>query len=362
MIRKIRIAVSYLLILVFAIQTTVLFANPMSSLDEGIIHHQVFDESGRIIEEIYEWEGNIFYFLMTEDYMYSSQTNLYGHYHFAFRANDSTQVLFGETTINELSSVARGVEIDGISLYDNTFNSRILTLSNIDYFVTDTIEVIYEDEPYIQLPNLHNETLNPLSMYNTSFTPMNSQIDNPTGRWYGSMPVLMRMEFPNQFADRFVRSMLEVRSGVVAVGRLHESYVAFDRIMLRLGPATPITIAGLTLAVIGLIAGGIATTTLRLIIATSSAVGGTIVAAVDAFMFVHEVVAAHYRMVRVEDTPGWDIWAAREVSWRAGSGNNGAQIDLTQGSRVTMPWPEFNDPDRLLRMGIENWFQRNGIW
>ena len=68
--RKIKGITSLMLIMLFMFQSLPAYAVSNISADEWIIHHEVVDSNGRIIEQVSEFAGSVFHLRITDDYIY----------------------------------------------------------------------------------------------------------------------------------------------------------------------------------------------------------------------------------------------------------------------------------------------------
>jgi len=168
--KKIRIlnkVICILLSILFISQPVLAYAQ---SLDR-------FNDVGRhehATEEIYEADGILFYFRITEDYVYSSQLSPLGIYNFAIRYNNSNAVTTGKIDIAEhplMEHVAdaangnRGFRNTDDQLSVSSVTS-LLVIENLNAFAT---EVILFDMPEIST-NIEQHSIAPLS--NTGVDPI----------------------------------------------------------------------------------------------------------------------------------------------------------------------------------------------
>ena len=132
-------AISLMLAVVFVFQLTAGFAMAQS-VSAGIIHHEVFDEYGRLQEQIYEADGNIFFFRMTETYTYASQLTQSGMYAFGFKDNVQHLVYAGSFSVDDVLMLCQPDTITENNTQETIdFVISSLVIANIDVFATDVI-------------------------------------------------------------------------------------------------------------------------------------------------------------------------------------------------------------------------------
>ena len=146
-IKKIvKCSVSLILAVLFVAQSVPALARTQSSPLDGIMHHEVLDMHGNIIEQIFEQDGSVFTFRMTDEYTYSSQLTALGTYNFGFRHNNSNAVLAGDFVLLDKSVLLNIAEIGDFATGRAVANPQMhmsissLIMSNLDEFVTEIIE------------------------------------------------------------------------------------------------------------------------------------------------------------------------------------------------------------------------------
>ena len=114
--------ISLLLVMIFVLHAVYAFADQRNVLDslvvqhsDWIVHHEVVDINGVVVEQVSELAGSIFSFRLTDEYTYSSQLTPYGYYIFAFGFNDSNIAFYEHFYLAETPLITQHLDISAFN-------------------------------------------------------------------------------------------------------------------------------------------------------------------------------------------------------------------------------------------------------
>ena len=312
-----------------------------------LIHYERYGDSG-IVEQVSEINGSIFYFVMKEGYVYSSQLTPCGIYHFAFSYIDSNVVASGtllqqDVLLEAFDEIPYGI-IDG-DIVSRAASQFSIIWDNVDKFITDvtTFEIEYtETEKNSFTSNsLEAEGVSLAAMGNSNFPP------------YASLQALISNEF-QLYSNRHVLTRTESRGGVVGTAVVTENHTVWstpDRSWW-----IPVTT---TIISIGVLIAAPATVVLNVI---SSAVIGVGVLEIWRGVTIgrSNLNQSFARQVRVNGGQIRYI-AAYDIGWHVFSGDDGWDRNRSQAVFRNRHW-DFNNASSLAITGLNNFFRSLGIW
>ena len=313
--KKIKSFISLFLASLFIMQAVPVFANGQDLRDDGFIHHEIVDENFNVVEEVYEFDGSIFYFLMTAEYTYSSQLTPEGFYHFAFSYRDSGVVSSGNLILENLQildyslpesnlisdeKISTRVSIDNFTRNNSLIVSSFI-LDNMDEYVTnvESFEAIHYDS----------------EVQEVEFSDTNSISRMSLGRAYHTIEDLIRAEYSPIYFNRSLGGISTTRNGIHVRCTLLESYTIYYR-----RQSTRWFDAGVSLGVISTLT-GFSTAGLMSIISWSTGVAGLLIS-LYGFFFGDWVVEENYTRNAFIDNGVW-YWSGRTITTRLASGNAG---------------------------------------
>jgi len=333
----------------------------MPSIDDGdwITHHEVLDVTGAVMERVTEFAGSIFNFRITDDYVYSSQITPYGYYSFGFRDMQSNVVyhetfsLFDAPLISQNVELPRTKDLDSDTLlYISSIVSQLI-IGNIDYIETSRIEfapveeavpnVIFENLPYI-------DSVYEIGGYNYAHFDAFSFAPLVSDRVHPSMQTLIRNEFPASFQNRLVLTGGSTRNGVLASGRMYESYIVsfWEATRWQVRAGQHLTAISALVAIEG--------TQLSRILSVMLVAGGILVARADAVVGQYWALEDHIRRININ---GFHFsQASRQTQRHVISGNLGFMLNLTRSPQVWQHPSFFNQTNTLLSRSLDMWHSR----
>ena len=333
------------MILIFTIivsKAPIVYANEYLSIErDGIIHYEVRDEDFNVTEQIFEYDGDVFHFIMTEDYIFSSQLTPLGVYHFAFREIGHNETTYGEFRTEELFEsytneyvgiLGHGYTISRTHIHNYSDILSALILSDVNYFAQGTI--VIENVVAIEKTDIFSEYY--------GFEAFRA------GPPYANMNELLLNDFGQLYTGRLLMSRSFLSNGRSMVARLEENRTTghrwrFDRWVLASTAITVITV------------------NLNLPVATVRAVGmwtlsaaGIVMAARDFNWRVWEAELNYTKRVMIDGRQQY--WAGRTMRWNMLQGPAGWDRDRTRVVHDSSHW-DFFDNSGLIDTGINNFLR-----
>ena len=312
------------------------------------------------IEEI---DGSIFFTIVTDEYMYTSQLTPLGYYNFSVRFTDSNQILTATVSVDDLSAVAVRSSLSDLSALSAAQLAEALylvTMDDLSVFDLDVFEMTVEcAAPEIFYFNDYHENGDLFDVIPQSWPPA----DAPSGNWYPSMAALISTEFPLYYglwvATSFDWGTLWGLPNVYASTRVLESRTAFA--VFNRNILIPIAV---TITVAAMKVGGIPYASLLLMGAFGISVHGVFVSIRDFFIGEHFVSENWDRAVWINSHNRRFASATRTRVWvvNSGTGNTGAgfQVNLVRFPSDSSQWP-FHDTRQLMSIGQEQFFREVGM-
>jgi hypothetical protein len=361
----------------FALQTVVVFAD--NDLDSGyfvdficdsIVHHQVFDDVG-IVEEVFEYQGNLLHLIRTDDFIFASEMTSLGYYNFAFRYIDGNTIIVGDMMLPDLLEVAAPNVAQSFGLDSDTSRRNLVELNpanlsrsvregdmlsnvqaisfaaveNINEFSTEIIAIditIYHDEP-VEFVNEESSV---------SFAPMSTGPINPARP---SMAAVLANDFGPHRIGQLIATSNHWRGNLLAPVRLTESYTLSHR-----QEFSAIANIGMGIAAVSLLLGGVSFATLRGVATFVVGAGGALFTFATTIFTLHRAEEHWTRIATVHGSTFY--WSGRTRAWNVAQGPQGFSLDTSRIVSDSMHW-DFNDITGLMRTGANNYFwQVHNIW
>jgi len=343
-------------------QTVTVFARPLAGNDDWVIHHEVIDSRGNVVEQVAELAGSIFNFRITDEYVYSSQITPYGYYSFAFRHTNNYVVyhdvfsLFNDPLISQNLDLPRARSLDSDLLMDLSSELSSFIISNLDHYVSNTHEFTPVDVVDVLdlQENATETTFQDIFDYGHSSNHDNHEALSIapflSDRVHRTLADLQRNEFGAAFRNRLILTGGSTRNGVHASARVYQDYVVTNhparRWQVRINYALTTISALLAISAIQL----------SRVVSVSLVAGGVILAAVNTVIGEHWVVEDISKSININGLPF--SRASQQRHHHVVSGDLGFMINLAQSPGVVQQPSFFNQTSRLLTTSLDIWHTR----
>lgn len=306
---------------------------------DHVIHYQRLGERG-VAEQVAEIGGSIFYFVVTDEYAYSSQLTPCGIYNFAFSYIDSNVIVSGILSKSALLDTRCGLYSDNGDTIDISLLMSSIVLNDLYSFATDTtiFEIVLHESVKNEYVGMRESPFSPRS---ETFPP------------YSSLTALTNNEF-HTYSNLFLGSRTETRGGVRATATVNENHTVWSSADRSWWIGAGTTIASIAVLVIAP-----ASVLINIISVTIIGVG-IIQTAVSLTLGRTNLNQRFARIVRVNADQIW-YFAAYDIVWHVFSGNLGWDINRSQAVSRNRHW-DFNNVSLLSQTGLNNFFHSIGIW
>lgn len=328
--------VGLVLVMLFVLQSVPVFAYNRTPQD-GVIHHEMIDAKGGIVEQIEEHEGSIFYLRIADEYIYSSQLTPQGYYNFAFRYQDSYDIFTATLPLDNLfalDATAAGRFGRGDMQSDSVLLSSIV-INNLHDLTEDVIHIevnYYEEEDVVVHPESTPGDESAFCTYadmdpsNTLHRPLRHPFMTRGAGLYPSISALIAGDFHNIYFRTHLGGLTQSRGGIMGNTRMYETFtVGWHR-----GRSTMVWI-GTTLSVASLLLDGWPAPIVRAFATFATGAAG---AAITIYEFVlgELFVTEHYRRdISVNGNLRYGF--LRDIRHPALSGSLGYQLDYYPDSQ-----------------------------
>lgn len=362
---KIKKITSMFLVVVMFIQPVLIYAenfldSPDSLQDNFAISHYFKDGNCGVAEEVFEFMGNLFYFLKTDKFVFVSEITHLGFYSFAFRYVGSAVVTVGNMMVDEF-----------IQMIATNFASEYKEYTEIYIAADGFISPTMDDEMKNSLSALSMLAMDLMQIMDTTDIIVNSVVYSSDSENtvfesdvastirarppYATRELLLLHDFPARYTGLLLGSANHWAGNILAAVRLTESYTLSTRRVL-----SQVALAGTAISVLGTVL-GVSISTIVGVASFVVGAGGVLFTAATSTFLVYRAEEHWTRTAVVQGEVYY--WQGRTRAWNLLSGPLGWDRDRTQpiSDRTDQ---NFNNLQLIMHTAARNyfWIQHNIWW